>query len=343
MRRLLNTLYITNPKTYLRLDGETVEILLEDKITGKIPLHNLEAIVTSGFTGVSPALMAKCCKHGIELSFITQTNHFLSRVSGETRGNVILRREQFRIADDKNKSLKFSKSFIIGKIFNSRWVVERMLRDYPLRVNADEMGQVSGILQNYLKQVPDADNIDMLRGLEGKAAEFYFSVFDEMILQQKDDFQFKGRNRRPPRDAVNAMLSLAYILLSSSCQSALEMVGLDPYVGFMHTDRPGRPSLALDLVEELRSVFADRFVIKMINKRIITIKDFDVEESGAVRFKDEAKKRFLTEWQKRKMETIVHPFLNEKIEWGVVPYCQALLLARTIRGDLDGYPPFMWK
>lgn len=343
MRKLNNTLYVTSPDRYLALEGETVVILEQSEKIGQFPLHNLEGIVTFGHTGASPGLMAACAKRQIALTFLSPNGRFLAGIAGETKGNVLLRRQQYRIADRESEKTNYAHSFLLGKIFNARWVIERTLRDHAPRVDAARLKVVSGELWNSLRALETANDTDSIRGIEGKAAAQYFSVFDEMILQQKDSFYFRGRSRRPPMDNVNAMLSFIYVILSRECAAALETVGLDPYVGFLHTDRPGRASLATDLLEEMRAPIADRFVLGLINLRQVKDSGFDREESGAVRMTDDQRKIILTEWQKHKQEIITHPFLGEKIEWGLVPYAQALLLARTIRGDLDTYPPFMWK
>ena len=343
MKKLLNTLYISTPDYYLSLDGENIVVLLENETAARVTLHNLEAIVTCGYKGVSPALLGKCAERGISVCFLKPTGKFLARVSGEQRGNVFLRKTQYRISDNDEDSLMFAKSFITGKIYNSRWVIERAVRDHSLRLDVDKLKNVSSEIKDSLMKVDTCSSSSELLGIEGETALRYFSVFDDLILQQKEDFKFITRNRRPPLDNVNAMLSLSYTLLASMCAAALETVGLDPYVGFFHTDRPGRKSLALDLMEELRSVFADRFVLSLINKKIISPAMFEKAESGAVILTENGRKLFFTEWQKRKKEVITHPFLKEKVEWGMVPYTQALLLARTLRGDLDAYPPFMWK
>ena len=343
MKKLLNTLYNTSANRYLSLDGLNIVVLENNSEIGRVPLHNLESIVTMGYTGVSPALMEACTRQNISLCFLNQNGKFIARVIGETKGNVVLRKNQYIISENQLESLSVSKNFIIGKLFNSKWVIERATRDYPLRVNVEKLKKVSSLLKDSIYKARSSQSIDTLRGIEGEAASLYYSVFNELILQQKDDFVFCGRSRRPPMDNINALLSFAYVLLSNMCASALDTVGLDPYVGFMHTDRPGRASLALDIVEELRSVFADRFVITLINKKIINKNDFLKREDGAVLLTDSGRKRFIDAWQNRKKETIVHPFLNEKVEWGVVPYIQALLLARFIRGDIDQYPPFLWK
>lgn len=343
MKKLLNTLYVTSPDLYLSLDGENIVVLKDKTETARLPLHNLEGIITFGYTGVSPALMGACAKRDIALTFLTQSGRFLARVTGEIRGNVTLRKTQYRISDSEGLSLGIAKSFIIGKVYNAKWVIERATRDYADRLDVKALKDISGELSNCLSMISNSENLTELRGLEGEAANRYFSVFDRLILQQKDDFSFTNRNKRPPLDFVNAMLSFVYTLLAHDTASALEAVGLDPYVGFLHCDRPGRISLALDLMEELRSVFADRFVLSLINKRIVNKNGFYQKENGAVLMKDEMRKIILSAWQTRKQEQITHPFLEEKLEWGLVPYAQAMLLARFIRGDLDAYPPFMWK
>lgn len=343
MRKLLNILYVTSPDSYLSLDGENVVVLVEEKERIRIPLHNLEGIVTFGYTGASPAFMGQCAKRNIGLTFLTQNGRFQARVVGESKGNVVLRREQYRIADNEGRRLEIAKNCIIGKIHNSRSVINRALRDHAERINVDKFQLVSEQLKNGLSLVQTAHSLDELRGYEGEVASRYFSVMDDLILQQKDDFYFHTRNKRPPLDNVNAMLSFVYTLLAHDVAAALETVGLDAYVGFLHTDRPGRISLALDMMEELRSIFADRFVISLINKKVINSNGFEKQENGAVIMKDDTRKEILRSWQERKQEKMKHPFLEESIEWGLVPYVQAMLLARFIRGDLDGYPPFLWK
>jgi len=343
MRKLLNTLYVTSPNTYLSLDGENIVILKDEAEASRIPLHNLESIIAFGYTGASPALMGACAKHNIALSFIKQSGKFLARVVGEVRGNVTLRKAQYRLSDNIEESNKIAKNFIIGKIYNTRWVVERATRDYAMRLDVEKLKAVSRVLANSLKSVEQCENLEQLRGIEGEAASQYFGIFDDLILQQKEFFYFNSRNKRPPLDNVNAMLSFAYTLLAHDVAAALETVGLDPYVGFLHRDRPGRISLALDIMEELRPICADRFVISLINKREVNASGFIKKENGAVIMDDETRKVILKAWQSKKQESITHPFLEEKIEWGLVPYSQAMLLTRFIRGDLDEYPTFMWK
>jgi CRISPR-associated protein Cas1 len=343
MKKLLNTLYITSPDSYISLDGENVVVLKDDQEVGRVPLHNIEAIITFGYKGASPAVMGACAKRNISLTFMTQSGKYLARIIGETRGNVILRKTQYRYSDNLDESLKIARNIIIGKMYNSKWVIERAIRDYPMRLDINKLKMASTQLHKFIQLVTESDSLDQLRGYEGEAASIYFGVLDNLILCQKEHFYFRGRNKRPPLDNVNALLSFTYTLLSNSIGAALEAVGLDAYVGFLHRDRPGRISLALDLMEELRSVYADRFVISLINRRMINEKDLITREDGAVTLTDEAKKSFLNAWQEKKKESITHPFLDEKVEWGLVPYVQAMLLARYIRGDLDEYPPFLWK
>lgn len=343
MKRLLNTLYVTSTNRYLSLDGENVVVLEEGKEIGRIPLHNLQSIVTFGYTGASPALMGACAQRNIDLTFMTGNGRFLARVTGEVKGNVTLRKQQYQVSENSEKSISIARNFIFGKVYNARWILERAVRDYPLRVDVNKLKEKSRFLYHSLQEIRDCSDAPKLLGLEGEAASVYFSVFDQLILQQKEDFSFGERSRRPPLNKVNAMLSFAYSLLAGMCGSALEVVGLDPYVGFYHTDRPGRMSLALDVMEELRGVMADRFVITMINKRIIKKENFIQKENGAVILDDNGRKLFLSAWQERKQDMIMHPFLNEKIEWGMIPHAQAILLARYLRGDLDEYPPFLWK
>lgn len=343
MRKLLNTLFVTMPDAYLTLEQENVLIRQGEKILLRLPLLNLEGIVAFGWLGASPALLGKCAEKGVAVTFLGSSGRFLGRVVGESRGNVTLRKEQYRISDAESRSLEYARSFIFGKIYNSRWRLERAARDYELRVDVEALKNTSAQLKGALSSLKGCQGLNELRAVEGNAASAYFRQFDQLILQNKNKFRFMRRERRPPLDPVNAMLSFAYTLLTHDCEAALEAVGLDAYVGFLHRDRPGRCSLALDLVEELRPVLADRFVLSLINLKVIEPNDFKVTESGAVRMKDEPRKKFLSAWQERKKEMLTHPFLEEKLEWGLVPYAQALLLARTIRGDLDAYPAFLWK
>ena len=343
MKHLLNTLFVTTEDAYLSLDGENVVVNREKEEIGRFPLHTLQSIISFSYAGASPALMGKCAEKSINMVFCSPRGRFLARTAGITNGNVLLRREQYRTADDEVRSCAIARHMIFGKVFNARWNLERTKRDHRLRIDEAEFSRVSAELKELLPQIEQAERLDSLRGLEGSAATAYFSLFDDMILRHKAEFAFDTRNRRPPLDRVNALLSFTYSLLAHDCASALESVGLDSYVGFMHRDRPGRTSLALDLMEELRPCMADRFVLTLINNQVMQGDDFVIEEDGAVRIMDESRRKLLKEWQSRKQETITHPYLEEKMPWGLVPYIQALLLARYLRGDLESYPPFLWK
>lgn len=343
MKKLLNTLYVTTPESYLGLDGETVLVKRPEQPDLRIPLHNLESVVVFGRPGASPALMGALAERSISLCFLTPNGRFLARVVGKSRGNVLLRKEQYRVSDNESLSLMIAGSIISAKLYNSKWILERTVRDYRLRVDTERIKRESGFLSSSIKAAEKCRSLEELRGVEGEGASRYFSVFDQMILQQKESFRFEGRNRRPPLDNVNAMLSFGYTLLANDVSSALEAVGLDAYVGFLHRDRPGRASLALDIMEELRGWVVDRLVLTLINQKMVNKKGFIKEESGGVLMTDETKRTFLGAFQEHKKEMMTHPFLQEKIPWGLVPYAQAMLLSRFLRGDLDAYPVFLWK
>lgn len=343
MRHLLNTLFVTSEDAYLTLDGENVVVNRDKQEIGRFPLHNLSGILSFSYAGASPALMGACAARDVSLTFCTPRGRFLARTAGISSGNVLLRRIQYRAADDPVQSCRIAKYMIFGKLYNTRWSMERTRRDHRPRIDEEKFQAASETVKGLLPQAAEAASLESLRGVEGVGAAAYFGVFDDMILQRKASFYFRGRSRRPPLDNVNAMLSFAYGLLANDCASALESVGLDAYVGFLHRDRPGRTSLALDLMEELRPCMADRFVLTLINNRIVLPENFDTAENGAVRMTDDARRKFLKNWQERKQEVITHPYLEEKLPWGLVPYIQALLLARYLRGDLDAYPPFLWK
>ena len=306
MKKLLNTLYITSENSYLSLDGENVVVFEDQKEIGRVPLHNLEGIMSFGYRGTSPALMGACAQRNVSLCYLTPQGKFLARVTGKVRGNVILREQQYNSKNDEQISLAIAKNCILGKVYNARWVLERAVRDHALQIDVDKVKKASAFLKDALAQIQNAVSKEQLRGYEGEAASIYFGVFDQLILQQKKDFVFAGRNKRPPLDNVNALLSFVYTLLTNSITSALESVGLDPYVGYLHTERPGRVSLSLDMIEELRAILADRFVLTLINKKIISGKNFSVKENGAVLMDDELRKKVLTEWQNKKKETITH-------------------------------------
>jgi CRISPR-associated protein Cas1 len=343
MKKLLNVLFVTSPDSFVSLENENVVVKGENRDPLRLPLLNLEAIFCFNYFGATPALMAECAKRNITLSFLTEYGKFLGTLYGESKGNVLLRKEQYRISDRHERSLDFAKSFIFAKIYHQKWVLERALRDHSLRVDEPQLTAASTQISENLKQVLPCENVALLRAIEGNAAQAYFRVFNELILQNQTDFAFTTRQRRPPPDPINALLSFTYALLTGDCRHAVEAVGLDAFVGFMHADRAGRPALALDLMEELRPIFADRFVLSLINRKEIVPPDFETQASGAVLINPAARKKILAAWQQRKKEEITHPFLGEKIAWGLVPYVQALLLARVIRQDLEKYPPFLWK
>ena len=340
MRKLLNTLYVTTPDAYLARDGENLVVRIGNEEKFRIPIHNLEGVVCFGYMGASPHLMRLCSENNVGLSFLTPSGKFLARVSGRVRGNVLLRRTQYRKADNRLESLEISKSFIIGKIVNCRTVLGRGIRDHGAVIDCNRVRGVDALLIENLLKIEDCDSADTLRGIEGNCAKFYFVALDDLILKQKDDFYVHERNRRPPLDNMNTLLSFLYTLLAHDVESALETVGLDPYVGFFHTDRPGRPGLALDMMEELRPYMADRLALNLVNLNQVNGDDFYKKENGGVIMKDDGRKTVIAAWQKRKQDMITHPYLNEKIPIGLLPYVQAMLMARFLRGDIDGYPPF---
>jgi CRISP-associated protein Cas1 len=343
MKKLANVLYVTTPDAYLSLDGENVVIKKEEQVTTRLPLHNLENIVCFSYLGASPALMAACAQRNVGLCFLTPNGRFQARITGKVQGNVLLRKKQYAVSTCDAVSVPVAASFLLGKIANCRKVLERALRDHTILVDIQALRHVSAALKETLQAIPACDSTAVLMGFEGSAAKAYFGVFDQLILQGREDFSFTERSRRPPLDNLNALLSFLYTLLVNEVTSALETVGLDPYVGFLHRDRPGRPSLALDLMEELRPVFADRLALSLINRKQITGKGFTQKESGGVLMDDNTRKIVLTAWQERKKEQLIHPYLKERIPFGLIPYVQALLLARHLRGDLDAYPPFFWN
>ncbi|MGI6349679.1 MAG: type I-C CRISPR-associated endonuclease Cas1c [Eubacteriales bacterium] len=343
MRKLLNTLFITNSNMYLGVEGENILIREDGELRARFPLHNLENIVIFNYSGISPYTMRKCMENGIGINFLSETGYYLGTVSGYPNGNVILRKKQALMSVDAEQCLKIAQVTIFSKLYNQKYIVERFIRQYSMRISVDNFKDVSAKLSALALQAAEAKSVEQIRGIEGTAQVLYFELFNEMVLTNKETFRYDGRSRRPPTDPLNACLSLAYTLLGTEMKNALTSVGLDPYIGFFHTDRPGRISLALDMIEELRGVMADRFVLSLINRGQLTEKDFEYTESGAVLFCDDSRKTFLQEWHRYKQESITHPYLKEKIQWGLVPYSQALLLARYIRGDLDTYPGFCWK
>jgi CRISPR-associated protein Cas1 len=343
MKKLGNVLYVTTPEAYLSLDGENVVVKKDDKTSMRLPLHNLEGIVCFNYPGVSPALMGACAERHIGLCFLKPSGQFLARVTGSVHGNVWLRRRQHELSLQEAASVGIARSILLGKIANSRKVIERALRDHALLVDVPALEAASAFLKASLADVQAAESLETLRGLEGSAAKQYFGVFDQMILHQKEDFHFSDRNRRPPLDNINALLSFLYTLLAHDVVGALEAVGLDPQVGFLHADRPGRPSLALDLLEELRAPLADRLALSLVNLKQIKGSGFTQKESGGVLMDDATRKEVLVAWQKRKTEVVLHPYLKEHVPYGLLPHVQAMLLARHMRGDLDAYPPYFWN
>lgn len=340
MRKLLNTLYVTTPDAYLSKDGLNVVVSVNQKEVFRIPAINIEGIVTFGYMGASPGVMRLCSENGISLTFLSPHGRFVSRVQGAIHGNVLLRKSQYALSDDMEWSLHVAKLMIAGKIQNYRSILRRYVRDYGESQEIDEAVRVLDANKHHVLQAEDKTK---LMGNEGMASNAYFEVLPKLILHQKEGFPFSGRNRRPPKDAVNAMLSLAYTLIANDITAALETVGLDPYVGFLHSLRPGRPSLALDMMEEFRAYLGDRFVLSLINKRQISPKDFLYQGDNGVVLTDNGRKVFITAWQTRKRDIITHPYLNEKVEVGLLPYVQAMMLARYIRKDIDDYPVFLIK
>lgn len=343
MKRLNNVLYVISPDSYLALDGETIVIRYDEHTSKRLPLHNLDNIVCFNYQGVSPALMGACAERNIGLTFLDPNGRFRARVSGRTRGNVLLRKTQYRITDDHAQRVTIARSFVLGKVYNSRKVIDRVIRDHRLIVDVESLQKASSGLKALLADIEQCQSLQQLLAFEGNAASLYFSVFDHLILHQKVEFRFEERSRRPPRNPMNALLSFLYTLLTNEAVSALEGVGLDPYAGFLHADRPGRPSLALDLIEELRPILADRLALSLVNRKQISAKGFTSKESGGFIMEEATRKTVIEAWQERKREEIVHPFLQERIPFGLVLHAQALLLARHLRGDLDAYPPFFWN
>ncbi|HEX7184996.1 MAG TPA: type I-C CRISPR-associated endonuclease Cas1c [Thermoanaerobaculia bacterium] len=343
MKRLLNTLYVTTQGSYLAKDGEAVAVRVEKETRMRIPIHSLGGIVCFGQIGCSPYLLGFCGERGVALSFLTQNGRFLARVQGPTTGNVLLRREQYRSADDEASCTRIVRSLVAAKIANCRAVLLRALRDRPEAAGSELIRNAAAQLARCLESLRQDLPVDGLRGIEGNAARAYFEVFDHLIVQQKKDFSFRERSRRPPLDNVNALLSFLYTLVRHDCVAALEAVGLDPAVGFLHRDRPGRPGLALDLMEELRAYLADRLALSLINLQQIRPSGFVRHETGGVEMDADTRKTLLTAYQKKKQEEILHPFLGERTAIGLLPHVQAALLARHLRKDLDDYPAFFWK
>lgn len=344
MKKLLNTVYVTTEGAALKKDGENLVAEVEGVEKARVPLHMLASVVAFGPILISPALIGICSERGITLVLMDRVGRFQARIEGPVSGNVLLRRAQYRLADSADDIVR---SLVIGKVANQRAVIRRALRDYgdemapparaALETTTDRMTMI-------LRRVQLSDaTIDEMRGSEGEAANLYFAGFDHLIRSPDPELHWTARSRRPPLDSMNALLSFLYTLLTHDCRSAAEAVGLDPAVGFLHRDRPGRPSLALDLMEELRAPLADRLALSLVNRRQLRAADFHKLESGAVLLTDDARKLVLTAWQERKREERQHPFLQEKAPFGLVPYLQAQMLARHLRGDIDAYPPWFWN
>lgn len=344
MRRQLNTLYVTTEGAWLRKEGENIVMEVERDVRGRVPIHMLQSLVCIGRVAVSPQLLGYCSEKGISICYLTPQGRFLARVEGPVSGNVLLRREQYRRSDDPAKCAAIVRNLLIGKVHNQRAVLARGWRDHGDKLTDSAAFQyVLKRLKRIAQRLMHENDTDVLRGLEGEAAQAYFGVFDQLVRVDSPLLRFGGRNRRPPRDAFNALLSFLYTLLTHDCRSALETVGLDPAVGFLHRDRPGRPSLALDLAEEFRPLLGERLALSLINRRQLGERDFRVFDNGAVLLTDDARKTVLVTYQERKREALRHDFSGEKLEIGLLPFVQAQLLARHLRGDLDGYPPFLWK
>ncbi|EPR34122.1 CRISPR-associated protein Cas1 [Alkalidesulfovibrio alkalitolerans DSM 16529] len=343
MKQHLNTLFVTTQGAYLAKDGEAVAVRVDSETKLRFPAHTLDGVICFGQVSMSPALMAHLAEKDVCVSFLSESGRFLARVQGPTHGNVLLRRRQYRAADDPATSADIARMTLAGKLHNCRAALRRSARDHPDRPEAEKLSIAADALGHQLKRLPMTNGLEGLRGLEGEAAAGYFGAFAAMLLRGEPELGFTGRNRRPPLDPVNCLLSFLYTLLVHDVRSALESVGLDPQVGFLHRDRPGRPSLALDLMEEFRPVLADRLALTLLNRGMLDPKDFRTAVSGAVSLTDKARKTVITAWQERKRNEVEHPFLREKMAAGLLPFAQALLLARFLRGDLDAYPPYLWR
>ena len=346
MRRHLNTLYVTSEDAWLHKDGENVVVRVDGVERARAPVHLLGGIVCIGAVGLTPALMGHCAERGVCISLLSRNGRFLARIEGPVSGNVLLRRKQYRIADDKSGSAGLAKNIVTGKILNQRTVIRRALRDHgdtQTSATRQRLQACERRLGDAARRSAQTDDTDTVRGIEGEAARAYYAVFGDLVRHPASAFLFTGRSRRPPLDPMNALLSFLYTLLVHDCRSALETVGLDTAVGFLHRERPGRPSLALDLMEEFRPVLADRLALSLVNRKQLKGNDFEFAVSGAVSMRDEPRKSILIAYQERKRDEITHPFLGEKTTLGLAPLVQANLMARHLRGDLDGYPPFLWR
>ncbi|MEQ8209469.1 MAG: type I-C CRISPR-associated endonuclease Cas1c [Lacipirellulaceae bacterium] len=343
MKTHLNTLFVTTDGAYLAKDGQAVVVRVEKETRLRIPLHNLESIACFGRVGVSPALMGACAEAGVSISLHSLHGKFLAAVVGYSPGNVLLRRAQYRAADDEKRTCEIARSVVLGKLANCRNVLLRTARDSGDTERTERLQAVAKRLSASVVEVKAADSADRVRGLEGEAAVQYFGAMNDLVGSSDRAFQFTKRSRRPPRDAINALLSLVYTLLLHDVRSACEAVGLDAAVGFLHRDRPGRPSLALDLMEEFRPALADRVMLTLVNRGQVSAAGFTTGETGGVTMDDATRKKVLVAWQERKQEEILHPYLQERVTVGLLMHLQARLLARYLRDDIDAYPPMIWK
>jgi CRISPR-associated protein Cas1 len=344
MKKLFSTLYISSQETYISRERENIVVSLHAKEIFRSPVHLIQSVVCFGNVLCTPFFFELCAENNTSVSFFTQYGRFIAKVQSPVSGNVLLRKQQYKYSEDKKFCLETAKSILIGKLNNTRTVINRALRDHKDKIpNIDKLRFVSNHLQEGLNNIFKYENIDALRGLEGECANSYFEIFNDLILNNKKDFYMVGRNRRPPKDKVNCLLSFIYTLLAHDISSALEGVGLDPQVGFFHKDRPGRPSLSLDMMEEFRTVIADRLVITLVNLSQLDTKGFKESQSGGILMSDENRKTVIDSYRKRKEEEIFHPFLKENIKIGLFYHAQAMLFARYIRGDIDAYPTFIWR
>lgn len=343
MKKLLNTLYVTSQGSYVHKEGETIVVERDQQKALQIPMHTIGSIVCFGNVLCSPFLLGACAERDIGISFLTAYGRFQAAMRGPVSGNVLLRRRQYRMADEEESSRLIASNIVAGKLSNCRVVMNRAIRDHGERIDTTAVRAGSASIERIIDRLGLAKDVDEVRGLEGIAAADYFRVFNQLIIDQKETFIFNDRNRRPPLDPVNALLSFVYTLLAHDVRSALETVGLDPSVGFLHRDRPGRPGLALDMMEEFRSCIGDRIVLSLINRRQVEAKGFTRAANGAITMDDGTRKTVLVEYQSRKQEEVTHPYIEEKMPIGLLFFVQANLMARFIRGDIDGYPPFFWR
>lgn len=343
MKQLLNTLFVTTPGAYLRCQGQGIAVRVDGETRLHVPVHTLGSIVCLGRVGCSPKVFDLCGRSAVTVSFLSESGRFYGRVHGPTSGNVLLRREQYRVSDDPVRTAAVARAVVVGKVANCRTALRRAAREHSDAAAAARLGAAADRLGGVLESLPEGLLLNLVRGHEGDAARLYFGAFDDLVTGPKPEFAFTKRSRRPPLDRINALLSFLYTLLVNDLVGAVESVGLDPAVGFLHRDRPGRPGLALDLMEELRPVLADRLAVSLVNRRQVKPNGFRVTETGAVLMDEDTRKEVIIAYQKRKQDEITHPYLEEKMPLGLLPHVQALLLARHLRGDLDGYPAFLWR